>query len=158
MLKLTELIIYIYETKFWISTKMYTSRERRKIEKNVMNRKDNIEYPLHRYCTDLKENGILIYLYQKWELNYNKRISRDNVNKKQLSLFVSSPYSARGWLSIDTFSLELAIIHQCCIFRCQNLQRQCKCGLWSKNYALIKIHETFYIPGMVSLISITMVL
>lgn len=95
---------------------MYTSRERRKIEENVMNGKDNIEYPLQRYCTDLKENGILIYLYQIRELNYNKRTSRDNVNKKKLScgcVFVSSPYSARGWFSIDTFSLELAIIFRC---------------------------------------------
>lgn len=92
---------FIYETTF--NTQFYfefqykcTNRDRRKTEENVMNnvmnRKDNfnIEYPLQRYCTDLKVNEILIYSHKKkWELNHNKKISRDNVNKKKLSCVCS---------------------------------------------------------------------
>lgn len=66
-----------------------------------------------------------------------------------------APYSARDWLSIDTFSLE--IIQQWDIFWCQNLQRQCKCEVWSKYHGLVKIHKTFNIPAMVSLVLVTMV-
>lgn len=46
---------------FCISAEMYTDRNRWKIEEDVLNRKDNIEYPLQIYWTDLKANEILIY-------------------------------------------------------------------------------------------------